>query len=47
MNVSRSQLQALLEGKEDEAIKFLNKNHLIAIIIFVLAIVSAGLWGKR
>jgi uncharacterized BrkB/YihY/UPF0761 family membrane protein len=46
MNPSSSQIQALLEGKEKEAIKYLNKHHAIAIIIFVLAIVTAGLWGE-
>lgn len=46
MNQSSSQIQALYEGKEEEAIKFLNKNHLIAIIIFILAFVTATLWGE-
>lgn len=46
MNTSPSQMQALFEGKEKEAIKYLNKHHLVAIIIFILAIVSAGLWGE-
>lgn len=46
MNASPSQTQALFEGKENEAIKFLNKHHAIAVLIFILAIVSAGLWGE-
>lgn len=46
MNASSSQIQARFEGKQEEAVKFLSKHRIIALVVFILAIVSAGLWGE-
>jgi len=46
MNPSKRQLEARIKGTEKSTIRFLTNNHLVAIIIFVAAIIIANLWTQ-
>jgi hypothetical protein len=45
MDLSSRQLEAQLEGQQTQTLRFLNQHHLLAIVIFILIIVSAELWA--
>ena len=46
MSLSSRQIEARTTGEQRETIKFLNQNHIIAIIVFTLILVSANLWAE-
>jgi len=46
MNASQQQIQARTQGTQEATVIFLTNNHIIAIIIFVAAIITANLWTE-
>ena len=46
LSLSERQLEARHLGEQDETVKFLNQYHLIAIIIFIIILISTGLWSE-
>jgi hypothetical protein len=46
MNASKQQLEARTVGTQESTVRFLTSNHLIAIIVFVVAIMTANLWTE-
>lgn len=46
MNPSAQQIEARTIGSQNKTVAFLSNHHLIALIIFILAIVTANIWAE-
>ncbi len=46
MNPSQQQVEARTSGTQESTVRFLANHHLIAILVFALAIVTANLWAE-
>ncbi|XWV26732.1 putative orfan [Tupanvirus soda lake] len=46
MEPSQQQYEARTKGSQESTVRFLTGHHLIAIIVFVMAIVTANLWTE-
>lgn len=44
MEPSPEQLEARTEGTEKNAVRYMNRHHFLAILVFVLAIITGTLW---
>jgi uncharacterized MAPEG superfamily protein len=44
--LSERQVEARTTGEQKKSVEFLNQNHFLAIMVFVVAIITANLWTE-